>query len=146
MISVNTAKTTMAAIINACARVCECVCVCANQVVDSNGKSYAGQRTKIRFFRGLTSILVCQSNEMKNIWSKTLYVYVCICVCFCTCIFCCNLLLSMSCSTQTHTQTDNGLLADLWLKHYDFRVFSFAFKHFSFVLDFKIYMCMCMCM
>lgn len=58
------------------------VCVFENQVVD-----YNGQRTKIRFFLGgLKSILVCQSNEMKNIWSKTLYTYVHTNICLCDCV------------------------------------------------------------
>lgn len=57
------------------------VCVYENQVVYSNG-----QRTKISFFLGgLKSISVCQSNEMKNIWSKT-YIYVCMYVCLCVCV------------------------------------------------------------
>lgn len=79
MISVNTAKTTMAAIINTCARVR--VCVCANQVVDFNGKSTPVNVRNFVFLGASTSILVCQSNEMKNIWSKTLYVYVCMHMC-----------------------------------------------------------------
>lgn len=131
-----------------CVWVCARVCVCVQSRSSILTENHTPVNVRKFVFLGAShQFWFVSQTKWKTFGLKHyMYVYVCICVCFCTCIFCCNLLLSMSCSTQTHTQTDNGLLADLWLKHYDFRVFSFAFKHFSFVLDFKIYMCMCMCM
>lgn len=117
-----------------------CVCVCENQVVGSNG-----QRTKISFFfGGLKSILVCQSNEMKNIWSKTLYTHIHTYICLCVCIVAYSAVIYYYPCHVPHTTHTVSVS-----KHYDSRVFSFAFKHLVFVLDFKkytfIHTCIWMC-
>lgn len=59
-----------------------CMCVCSK----TRSSILTVNVRKLVFLGGLKSILVCQSNEMKNIWSKTLYTYVHTNICLCDCV------------------------------------------------------------